>query len=442
MRVEVPLAGRRRRLADRRKALGLSQESLADQLGIDRTTASRWERGETEPCPYIRPKLCQVLQVTADELNDLLTLHRESEGTSPSLPSAPVVTGRIMSQPVRTGETDDMYRRELLRLLSVAGTLMVLPQPASAHSPHGTGHFDHPEGIRQHGLLSSHLWQVFAMSPSKGLVYPLVHDQLRLLVKQLDEADSARDRQQLCVLACDLFQLAGEILFDSDRYTDAAYCYTMAVNAGREARSHDRWACALTRLAFVNMYDEEYPQATAVLSVAARIARHGDSQLSTRHWVAAVQAQAHARDGDLKACERALDTADKVCELTGPVSPGGWLRFDDSRLAEERGICYLLLGRTGPAEASLTEALNQNISLRRRGSLLIDLASVGLRCRNMDRFLHYARAAVDLAEQTRSAGYVGRKLRTLQTQFESLSSDDRVADLNDRIARLSIAAQH
>ena len=35
----------RRRLAGRRKALGLTQEALADLMGVERTTVVRWERG-------------------------------------------------------------------------------------------------------------------------------------------------------------------------------------------------------------------------------------------------------------------------------------------------------------------------------------------------------------------------------------------------------------
>ncbi|MFI7148898.1 helix-turn-helix transcriptional regulator [Nonomuraea sp. NPDC050022] len=436
------MAGKRRRLADRRKALGYSQEFFADQLGIDRTTAGRWELGKTEPCPYIRPKICDLLKVTADELDHLLVLCEEPEKPSLASTSAPVVIGQVVTEPQPTGEADDMYRRELLRLLSIAGTLMVLPSLANADIQDWAGQSDEADDLEQHALLSSHLWQVFALSKSKRLVYPLVHDQLKLLVKQLDQAHSARARQQLCVLACDLFQLAGEICFDSNRYTDATYCYTMAVTAGREARCYDRWACALTRQAFVNMYDHEYPEATAVLSAAARIAEQGDSQLSTRHWVAAVQAEAFARDGDRAACERALDTADQVLDLAGPVSPGGWLRFDGSRLAEERGTCYLTLGQTDLAEASLLAALNQATSLRRRGSLLTDLAALGIQRRNMDQFLHHAGHAVDVAEQTQSAGYVGRKLHGIQKQLQPLLADKRVVQLNDRITRLSAPAQH
>ncbi|MEV4581491.1 helix-turn-helix transcriptional regulator [Nonomuraea jabiensis] len=435
------MAAKRRRLAERRKALGYSQEFFADQLGIDRTTAGRWELGKTEPCPYIRPKMCDLLKVTPDELDDLLAL-REEHPQACVATSTRVVIGRVVTEAQLTGEGDDMYRRELLRLLSIAGTLMVLPQPANADVQEGVGLSDEADDVEQHMLLSGHLWQVFALSKSKRLVYPLVHDQLKLLVKQLDQAHSGRARQQLCVVACDLFQLAGEICFDSNRYTDAAYCYTMAVSAGREARCYDRWACALTRQAFVNLYENQHPEATAVLSAAARIAQRGDSRLSTRHWVAAVQAEAHAGHGDRAACERALAVADEVLDLTDPASPGGWLRFDGSRLADQRGTCYLTLGRTDVAEASLLAALNQATSLRRRGSLLTDLATLGLQRRDLDQFLHYAGDAVDLAEQTQSAGYVGRKLHGIQQQLQPLLSDSRVVQLNDRIAHLSAPAPH
>ena len=40
-----------------RKRLGLTQQQLADKLGVDRTTVSRWERGEVEPSPMAERQL-------------------------------------------------------------------------------------------------------------------------------------------------------------------------------------------------------------------------------------------------------------------------------------------------------------------------------------------------------------------------------------------------
>ena len=78
------MTGRRRRLAERRKALGYSQEALAEKLGVDRTTVGRWERGECDPHPYIRPRLRRVLNA-ADEIEILLA----SDARNEPIPLAP-----------------------------------------------------------------------------------------------------------------------------------------------------------------------------------------------------------------------------------------------------------------------------------------------------------------------------------------------------------------
>jgi transcriptional regulator with XRE-family HTH domain len=63
---------RRPRFAGRRKAVGFSQEQLAERLGIDRSTVVRWESGETEPQPWIRPRLARALQLSLEQLDHLL----------------------------------------------------------------------------------------------------------------------------------------------------------------------------------------------------------------------------------------------------------------------------------------------------------------------------------------------------------------------------------
>jgi transcriptional regulator with XRE-family HTH domain len=66
------VAARRDRLAQRRKALGLTQEGLAGLLNVERSTVFRWEHGECEPLPWIRPKLARALKVPAGRLEALL----------------------------------------------------------------------------------------------------------------------------------------------------------------------------------------------------------------------------------------------------------------------------------------------------------------------------------------------------------------------------------
>src|ERR1700684_2323357 len=63
---------RREPLARRRRSLGLSQEALADKLGVDRKTVARWEAGVSNPHPWQRPSLARALLLTLSELDQHL----------------------------------------------------------------------------------------------------------------------------------------------------------------------------------------------------------------------------------------------------------------------------------------------------------------------------------------------------------------------------------
>ena len=81
---------RRDRFARRRKALGLSQDDLAAVLKVERSTVLRWERGATQPAPWLRPKLARALKLSAEALAELL----DDDGTTPTAESPAVVVPR------------------------------------------------------------------------------------------------------------------------------------------------------------------------------------------------------------------------------------------------------------------------------------------------------------------------------------------------------------
>jgi hypothetical protein len=172
-----------------------------------------------------------------------------------------------------------------------------------------------------------------------------------------------------------------------------------------------------------------------MLELAAKLACRGDSTLATRHWVAAVQAQTFAGLGDLHACQRALDAAERIRDLRGEIHNGGWLRFDGSRLAEERGTCYVQLNRLDLAEEALADALRQGLSARRRGGVLTDLAILGARRRDVDQLTTHADAACELALETGS-GFISRRLMGLRSYLAPFLDQDRIRDLSGRIAAL------
>jgi len=405
----------REELVKHRKAVGLSQDQFAAAIGVDRTTVGRWERNETTPQAGFLPRMAKVLQVGQPELEQLLS----------PLPDAPV----LVASGGDLGDLDDMIRRDFLRLLTLAGSMSLLP-PGSGTPDDQFGDYEKMNG---------HLWQVYQLARSKSAILPMVRDQLTVLSSEFSGVRSSR---RMCRLSADLFQLAGEVHFDMNRYTDAVQCYTLAMQVSREADEYDLWSCALIRHAFVYLYKRRYAEASALLAMADRAAARGDRSLSTRHWVAAVQAQAFAGLKDLDGCERAMDRADGVLTLGEGSSNGGWLRFDGSRLAEERGARYVEFGRLGLAENALVEALKQpplavGSSFRRRGSVLVDLAIVGIRRHDVEAVLTHGHESVALAQRSRS-GYLARRLQGLRAELAPVAGDARFDELRQEIAALSV----
>ncbi|MEU8260787.1 helix-turn-helix transcriptional regulator [Micromonospora sp. NPDC048999] len=66
------MALKRHRLCQRRKALGYSQERLAELLGVERSTVVRWENAETDPQPWHRTRIASALGVTLEQLDGML----------------------------------------------------------------------------------------------------------------------------------------------------------------------------------------------------------------------------------------------------------------------------------------------------------------------------------------------------------------------------------
>lgn len=56
----------------RRKALGLTQKSVATSLGYRPQFVTNWERGTSQPPPHALPKLCRAPQVPARAMLELL----------------------------------------------------------------------------------------------------------------------------------------------------------------------------------------------------------------------------------------------------------------------------------------------------------------------------------------------------------------------------------
>jgi transcriptional regulator with XRE-family HTH domain len=405
-------------LAQRRSDLGLSQEDLAEALGVERSTVGRWETGRHAPALHQRPRLTKLLEITSAELGEMIGAITDNQPPArrPDL-----------------AENDDMalYRRDLLRMFGVVAALLALP---ATETEHDLAELEDVGELDGYALLNTRLWETFALTSAKATLRPVVEEHLRVLITQLAAVDGVA-HQRLCALAGDLFQLAGEVRFDARDYNAAADFYALAAEASKAGGAYDQWACAMTRHAYISVYEGKFGDAAPLLDAAVKIARRGDPQLSTRYWVAAVQAETAAGQRDLDSCQEALERAEGVLELRGHVHNGGWLRFDGSRLAEERGTCYATLGHLDRAESALLDALRPDLSPRRRAGVQTDLAVIGARRRDPDQVLLHAVPVLEKARTTHS-GVVASKLGTLRPYLKPLLTNKKIAALDSDIATL------
>ncbi|RBM17627.1 XRE family transcriptional regulator [Prauserella sp. PE36] len=107
-------------LAAYRLAAGFTQESLAEQLSIDRGTIGRWERGTQAPQPWQRPDLATSLRISLAELDDILHRTKRQTGSRSATPTsnkaAPADVRRSQQEWLRVRNAPGVRGRELTEL--------------------------------------------------------------------------------------------------------------------------------------------------------------------------------------------------------------------------------------------------------------------------------------------------------------------------------------
>lgn len=396
-----------------RERLHLSIDGLADKTGLSRRTILRAEQNEPLNPDSVR-LLCDYLQMSADDLG--LQIRRSS-----SKPQENFYSSIALS----TNERDDMKRREMLQLLSVTSSALMLPLNVDWDRLSRTlitQSLPIDEATLQDcAEINRQYWQTFHTISQKSLMIESVLQHIQRLVKILQNKSlNTIQHQHLCSIIADIAQMAGEICFDANKYADAVQCYTFAATTAKEAKNYDLWACSLVRSSFTCIFEQQYEQALPSLEMARQLTLHGNSIMATKHWIAAVSADAYAGIGNLDACQNALDIAEGVWELKD-ASNGGWLRFDGTRLAEQRGSCLVKLQRPDLAIPVLKEALVQlPAPIRRRGLVLNDLALASVQNNDIEQAYTYGIEAIEIAQ--RGSGALKKSLQTLQTKLKPYTS--------------------
>jgi DNA-binding XRE family transcriptional regulator len=237
------MALKRLRLIQRRKALGYTQEGLAEQVGCERTTVIRWERAETEPQPWVRPRLSQALQLTPDELNELLAdvsdvpVERAGFALVTSVPLdfslSATYTVRIMEG---FSAHDLASRREALADLAVitgAALLHPVRQWAASLALLGSASDVGTDEITEleQAVMLFRRWDA---SGAGGLRRKAVAGQLNVVAESLNDHHPPGITRRLFQVTAELAQLSGWMAYDQGLYGVAQRYYLLALHACRE----------------------------------------------------------------------------------------------------------------------------------------------------------------------------------------------------------------
>ncbi|ASO21303.1 transcriptional regulator with XRE-family HTH domain [Actinoalloteichus hoggarensis] len=366
------MALRRQRFAQRRKAVGFSQEGLAERLGIDRSTVARWESGETEPLPWLRPKLTRALQVSIERLDELLAEAGESEA----------LTDERLSYALEHPRSVDLVNVARLR-------------------------------DRVHDLDER-----YDRAPSTSLLADAGQCLGRVSFLRTHAATS-RVRRELFAVEAEAATLMGQLVWDASQrrdHTTARAYLDQAVTAARQLRDPTAEGLALLRTSFVALYGEKNPDNGLTLAMQTAETTKTSSDALTGLAVLHA-AEAWAMLGQRQDCERALGEAEGCFERIGAADGAADL-FSPTQHGRLAGSCYLFLNDAKRAEPIL-EITAQALRDRSKSQAIVlgNLALARIRQQKLDEAVAALHSAIDVVEMTWGGGGLnivfgaGRELR-------------------------------
>jgi len=300
---------KRVRFIQRRKALGLTQENLADALHVERSTVARWERAETEPQPWLRPRLAALLKVSAAELESLLADVAPVPGRADRLAhsSAPLDFSLTEEQAVRMLEGFSAYdiasRRQVVAGLAVlSGSALVqpirqwvvgLPAPAAAIEPT-------PETISEleQAIVLFRRWDA---SGAGGLRRKAVVGRLNAVTESLTERHDPETTRRLFQAAAELAQLAGWMAYDQGLHGMAQRHYVLALHACREAAAPALGAKIIGDMTQLSTALGNYTDSLNLTRTALYGLPHGVAHDAVRAELLGLEARAYAHLGEREA---------------------------------------------------------------------------------------------------------------------------------------------
>ncbi|MFI9645314.1 helix-turn-helix transcriptional regulator [Streptomyces sp. NPDC052040] len=388
------MAVKRNELVRRRRALGFTQESLAEQLGVERSTVRRWEAGGSSPLPFIRPRLAGLLRVGAEELEDLLTA--------------------VSSTAFRRTE------RVSYALRHPSGVDLIVAAELRSEMENLTDRYDVEPSATLLAEAAQHL------------------DKTAFLA---DGAPVGRVQRELRALQADAATLMGQLIWDVSQrrdHTSARAYYAQSLELARHLRHHATEGHALLRTCYVALYGaNDHRQGLELALQAARVARktsHALTGLALLH-----AAEAHAFLGEASQCERALLGAERRLERSDGTDAAHEL-FTPTHFGRLAGSCYLTLGKFDKAQQFLQDTAACMQGRRKsRAIVLGNLVLAAIRRGDLEAALVVFNDAIDELRGTRGGGGMNIVFRAAR-ELRPWRAENAVQEAQDRLMALMEAA--
>jgi transcriptional regulator with XRE-family HTH domain len=263
-------AGRRRDgLASARRAAGYTQEALAAELYIDRSTVIRWEAGDHRPLPYIQPKLARLLGRSQEQLSELidgrveLTVKSSTAvdggvaATPPSLRNDVAASNAVDDQCTASSSDDDEAAAfELGRRVAASDV----------------GN----ETLTQLELVFDDLAMAYSVTPPQQLLQRL-RQQLSYVSGIMDANKTLDEHRRLVVIGAWLSLLAATVHVDLEQQVAATTRLRTAASLARHADHDEIRAWCFETEAWRLLTNGQYRQAVDLSRAAQALAPPGSS---------------------------------------------------------------------------------------------------------------------------------------------------------------------
>jgi transcriptional regulator with XRE-family HTH domain/tetratricopeptide (TPR) repeat protein len=366
---------RRPELARLRRLAGLTQEALAERLGVAQQSVARWERGEFKPLLMLRPGLAELLGINVAELDELLD---EPDGRAPDggVEAPRVDQGGVDGGAIRQGiadhvadeahaltdllptNGDDMHRRDLMRIAGRLGVLGAVPSGSvmgaeseqivrALGGPRLGDDALHMLQAQVHELAASYFREAFRHIARRAAA------GRRIALALLRGTSSLAEQRCLTGIAGRLSVLLGMASFDEGAFDHADRHLMAASELAREAGDRPLAAQVHRRRSYSALHQGRPAEAVA-LARAGLAAQVADQQLP----LLTLEVRARARMGDRTAAREALVQVAAAEDRAAIHRPRTTVfGYDIAQHVHCLGTTYLWLGDYARADQHARQAI-------------------------------------------------------------------------------------